>query len=79
MTDSKAKNNAAQKHAKEVLGREQFATNKDAVKSIGDDFKAGWVAAKIHTAVEAATLAPSPAQPAHSGPTPGAAGGAVDA
>ncbi|MGI4873202.1 MAG: hypothetical protein ACRYFX_18735 [Janthinobacterium lividum] len=34
-------NEAAKQHAKQVLGEEQFATNKDAVKSITSDFKAG--------------------------------------
>lgn len=32
---------AAIQHAKEVLGEEQFDTNKDAAVSIADDFKAG--------------------------------------
>ncbi len=32
---------AAKQYAKEMLGQEQFVSNKDAVKAITNDFKAG--------------------------------------
>lgn len=34
-------NDAADAHAKKILGEDQFKNNKDAAKSIKEDFKAG--------------------------------------
>jgi hypothetical protein len=39
--DAKTINEAAKSYAKEQLGEDQFKKNKDAVKSICEDFKAG--------------------------------------
>lgn len=39
--DAKTINEAAKAHAKDQLGEDQFKKNKDAVKAISEDFKAG--------------------------------------
>jgi hypothetical protein len=39
--NEKALNNAAKSHAISILGETQFKLNKDAARSIKDDFKAG--------------------------------------
>jgi hypothetical protein len=47
-------NEAAQSHAKEVLGEEQYAANNEAAESIASDFKAGakWAAREPQPTIE---------------------------
>lgn len=51
MVDKKLLDEAAKAHAKEQLGEEQFAKNKDAVRAITEDFKAGaeWMKKQLGT------------------------------